>query len=60
MKPDTKYKTLFHIIVITLFIGATLPVKGQERSHKSSEKESVATKLSVKICRPIWLSCGRQ
>lgn len=48
MKPDTKYKTLFYIIVITLFIATTLPVKGQERSHKSSEKANIPQKLSVK------------
>jgi len=48
MKPNSKYKTVFYIILITLFIGTTLPAKSQEKSHKSSKKENVVTKLSVK------------
>lgn len=44
MKPNPKYKVIFYIIVITFFIGTSLPVKSQEKGHKSS----VPQKLSVK------------
>ncbi|MEZ0007168.1 C-terminal processing protease CtpA/Prc [Flavobacterium sp. 28YEA47A] len=48
MKPNSKYKTIFYIIVITLFIGTTLPVKSQEKSHNPSKKGSIPQKLTVK------------
>ncbi|WP_447636912.1 S41 family peptidase [Flavobacterium microcysteis] len=48
MKPNSKYKTIFYIILITLFIGTALPVRSQEKSPKSSKKGSIAPKLSVK------------
>ncbi len=48
MKSNPKSKAIFFAIVITLFIGITLPVKSQEKSHKSSVKGSIPQKLSVK------------